>query len=58
MITKKAFEDLLNQKYGYMVDKRGILKGASKRLYGTYFRTADREVFNIWYKKYLETGEL
>lgn len=54
--TKSAFISYLNEKYGYSMDKRGVLRGASKRLYGDWLYSADREYFNLAYKSWLETG--
>lgn len=58
-VTKKQFEELLNEKYGVDLQKWGNGNyAARKRPYGTYLRSQDPEQFNIWYNKYLETGEL
>lgn len=51
--TKKAYREYLNNKYGHEIDKRGSLRGASKRLYGDYLYAADKEMFDICYKEWL-----
>ena len=58
-ITKKQFEEKLNEKFGFNNQAHGNTKQrATKRPYGTYYRQADLEFFNMWYEKYLKTGIL
>lgn len=56
--TKKAFREALNEKYGFDIDRRGSLTGARTRKYGDWLYSADKEVFDITYKIWIETGEL
>lgn len=50
-LTKKAFEEHLNELYGVDTQRWGTGRyGASSRPYGTYFRNADPEKFNIEYE--------
>lgn len=58
-LTKKAFEQLLNEKYGFDGQKWGNGRyQARKRPYGTYLRGFDKETFDRWYNEYCETGKL
>lgn len=57
-MTKKAFERLLNEKYGVETQKWGNGAYAAKtRPYGTYLRSSDLAKFNAIYAEYLATGE-
>lgn len=55
--TKKNFKAMLNEKYD--TDHTGWNKqsGARKRPYGDWLYSADKEMFDILYNKYIETGE-
>ncbi|MFA5759638.1 MAG: hypothetical protein WC942_09835 [Clostridia bacterium] len=61
-ITKKEFKELLNKEYPFNKEDKGKGKNGkykpSKRAYGDYLYSQDKEMFNVSYKRYLETGEL
>lgn len=54
-LTKKAFEEYLNQKYGVDTQKWGNGNYAARvKPYGTYLRSQDKEMFNIQYEEWLK----
>ena len=57
-VTKKEFEELINKTEGFNESVHGSNKTqkASSRPYGTYIRSADKELFNISYLRYVQTG--
>lgn len=59
-ITKKEFEELVNKECGFEESVHGSnpQRKATKRNYGTYIRSADKEMFDISYKRYITTGRL
>lgn len=60
-VTKKEFEELVNKEHGFDDFEHGANnhnRKAKKREYGTYIRAADKEMFDISYKRYLRTGKI
>lgn len=58
-VTKKQFEHLLNEHYGFDDQQwgQGGNRRARNRPYGTYLRSADKEMFDMYYAQYLEQGD-
>jgi len=53
-LTKKAYEELLNDRYGVDLQRWGDGHyGASTRPYGTYLRNQDPDMFNMEYEQWL-----
>ncbi|MFN3658185.1 MAG: hypothetical protein ACK4UO_13090 [Pseudolabrys sp.] len=64
-ITKKKFQEMLNandaerrgNQHGNLIDPyRNNQYGPTKRLYGDYLRSCDREMFDANYREYLNGG--
>lgn len=57
-ITKKQFEEMINKLEGFNEETHGNNKAqkANKRPYGTYIRSADKELFDKSYERYINTG--
>ncbi len=57
-LTKRDFETHLNQVHGFSHMKHGSagtrLRCAKTRMYGSYLRDSDGEMFNVLYRLWLE----
>jgi hypothetical protein len=51
--TKKEFIQYLNKSVGYNWKATGKYK-ATKRMYGDYIYSADKDMFDMQYKEYLK----